>query len=252
MKKYNCGAYKVKNMLDEMIYIGGTIDLYGRKYNHFSCLKNNCHRNPNLQKAYNKDGKENFKFIILLYCEPFELRRYEQAFVDKYRNSGLLYNVCQENVENWQGVKHSVQSKIKQSNVKIGIKLPPFTEEHKRKLAISKFGKNNPNIMSKKEIIKIRELLMKRITVKEITRFTGVSSGTIVKIRNGFYDKMYNLPNQEYPVPKNIPISKKIALKIIKMLEQNISVEDIVKKLKVGRTTVYRAKNKYYHSMYNL
>ena len=81
MKSHKYGVYKILNLSDRKRYYGGGI-LKARKLYHFNLLRINKHDNSNLQKAYNLSEEENFKFIVLLYCEPFELTRYEQFFVD--------------------------------------------------------------------------------------------------------------------------------------------------------------------------
>lgn len=59
------GIYGIINIINNKIYIGSTKNFYKRKSQHFSTLKFNKHSNRYLQSAYNKYGKDSFKFIIL-------------------------------------------------------------------------------------------------------------------------------------------------------------------------------------------
>jgi group I intron endonuclease len=141
--KISC-IYKLINLQSNNIYVGQTIDYVGRRYAHYNSLKKNKHSNEHLQNAYNKYGKENFVFEILLYCEPFELTRYEQFFVDTLHPE---YNICRECVNSSKGVKQSEQTKKKKS---IKLKGRVCSEETKKKLSEAKKGIPRPEYVIKK------------------------------------------------------------------------------------------------------
>ena len=61
------GIYKITNKIDGKCYIGQSSNIKKRFKDHRYDLKYNKHDNPYLQNAYNKYGKDNFKFEIL--CE---------------------------------------------------------------------------------------------------------------------------------------------------------------------------------------
>ena len=63
------GIYLIKNILDDKVYIGSSINLKSREYKHFWMLRKGIHDNNYLQSSYNKFGEENFKFEILENCE---------------------------------------------------------------------------------------------------------------------------------------------------------------------------------------
>ena len=130
----NTGIYQITNKINGNCYIGQSIDLSSREYTHFWKLENNKHDNRHLQRAYKKYGKDNFVFSVLLYCEPFELTRYEQGLVDS-RNPE--YNICRECVDSKKGVNHSEESKRKMSESHKGKEL---SEEHKFKLSEANKG----------------------------------------------------------------------------------------------------------------
>ena len=61
----NCGIYKITNLKNNKGYIGQSTDIKTRWINHKRELRNNIHRNPHLQNAFNKYGEEAFEFRIL-------------------------------------------------------------------------------------------------------------------------------------------------------------------------------------------
>ena len=196
-----------------MIYFGGG-NLKKRKSGNFSELKRNVHHNSGLQKAYNLSSKENFEFIVLLYCEKFECERYEQFFVNRYENSGLLYNICIKDVGSRKGVKASEKTKKKMSkNCNNKGKDNPFygkyhTREAIKKMSgknngmwgkvyspeeIEKMRKNNPNTIEKEKVLKILAMLDQGIFQREIAKKMGISRRTVYKVKKGKYNDIYDL-----------------------------------------------------------
>ncbi len=73
----NKGIYCIINIYNNKIYIGQSSNILKRKKEHFRTLKNGYHKNTHLQRAYNKYGKNNFIFKVLIYCDNDELDMYE-------------------------------------------------------------------------------------------------------------------------------------------------------------------------------
>jgi group I intron endonuclease len=91
--KPKIGIYKIENIITKNIYIGQSKDLEKRRVNHFSELRNNKHGNAHLQNSFNIHGKEKFIFSALIYCEDFELTKYETFFNNYYKLLKLSYNI---------------------------------------------------------------------------------------------------------------------------------------------------------------
>lgn len=127
----NTGIYQITNKINGHCYIGQSINIQKRKSQHFSKLRKNIHGNDYLQRSFQKYGKDNFVFSVLLYCEPFELTRYEQGLVDS-RNPE--YNIYKECVDSPKGIKRSKETKLKMSESQTGRK---HTEETKLKMSES-------------------------------------------------------------------------------------------------------------------
>jgi group I intron endonuclease len=77
------GIYKILNIITNNFYIGSSKDLERRKYNHFSKLKENKHKNKKLQADFNKFKEKSFKFIILEEM-PNNTKTYDLAYKELY------------------------------------------------------------------------------------------------------------------------------------------------------------------------
>lgn len=137
------GIYSITNTLNGNVYIGQSVNLKNRKNKHFLLMKNGKGTSPHLQAAYNKYGCEAFTFMPILYCEPFELTRYEQALVD---NRKPAYNMQLECVDSARGIKRSEEFKRKSSEAKKGNTYflgHKHTEEACAKMSESQKGNTN-------------------------------------------------------------------------------------------------------------
>jgi group I intron endonuclease len=79
------GIYKITNLSDGKFYIGSSVDLKRRKSEHAKMLENGTHHSSYLQNAYNKYGKNNFKFEIIELVDDDKLRDVEQRYLDKLK-----------------------------------------------------------------------------------------------------------------------------------------------------------------------
>lgn len=89
------GIYCIRNIVNNHRYIGQSIDLGGRKYDHFYYLDKGTHHNKYLQSAYNLHGKDKFVFEILEECDSESLSEREIFWISYYGgcNSPNLYNL---------------------------------------------------------------------------------------------------------------------------------------------------------------
>jgi len=86
------GIYEIKNILNNHRYIGSSINLRKRFYEHLSLLKKSKHSNSYLQNAWNKYGKKHFVFNVLETCEP--IKDTLLAIEQKYLDLDPEYNIC--------------------------------------------------------------------------------------------------------------------------------------------------------------
>ncbi len=105
----NSGIYSIKNLINNKLYIGSSVNITRRWYDHIHKLKHNKHKSQYLQRSYNKYNKENFKFEVLAYCPPEYCIKLEQWFLDNMKPE---YNTCKK-AGNTLGFKHSEVTKEK-------------------------------------------------------------------------------------------------------------------------------------------
>lgn len=199
--KCDCGIYQIYNVIDENYYIGQSVHFHKRKIRHFGDLRRGEHDNSRLQRVYNKYGENSFVFSVLIYCEEFELTRYEKYFDNYYKKIGKSYNL-RDCVESNKGLFHTEETKEKMSlkmkdvlskkyrefpsletREKISIKNKNMSEETRNKMSIAKKGKPMP------------EETKKKISNTRIEKYKEVKKSReknkIEKINSSFFDKEY-------------------------------------------------------------
>lgn len=80
-----CGVYCIENMLNKRKYIGISRDIKRRWSEHKTELKNHTHVNQYLQSAWDKYGKDNFKFYIVELCDENQLSNQECYYIKFYK-----------------------------------------------------------------------------------------------------------------------------------------------------------------------
>ena len=147
------GIYKIQSIIKpDRFYIGSAINLPNRKRQHFYTLKVNKHGNSRLQNHYNKYGKEDFIFSVLLECDAENLLIEEQKLLDSTKP---FFNICKV-AGNTLGVIRTEESKRKMSEAK-----KKMTDETKQKLREARLRQPNPNLgrpMSEAQKQKLREI----------------------------------------------------------------------------------------------
>ncbi len=111
--------YKIENTINSKIYVGSAINFINRKRNHTSALNRNKHHSIHLQRAWNKYGKNSFKFSIIEKCNKKQLIKKEQYWMDTLQVIKNGYNICPSARSRW-GFKHTKKTKQKISEKKKG------------------------------------------------------------------------------------------------------------------------------------
>lgn len=76
------GIYLILNNINNNLYIGSAVDIFGRWSKHIGDLRRGRHYNSHLQAAWNKYGEQNFSFDALEPVEAQHLIEREQYYID--------------------------------------------------------------------------------------------------------------------------------------------------------------------------
>lgn len=89
------GIYIITNLLNNKVYIGQSLSIFNRWWDHKNLLNKGRHHSHHLQKAWNKYGESNFKFEVLSICNENNLNFIEDEFVKLYKanNRKFGYNI---------------------------------------------------------------------------------------------------------------------------------------------------------------
>lgn len=86
------GVYQISSNIDHRIYIGSSVSLNKRLYDHENDLKNGRHSNKHLQSFFNKYKNPKYclviKFSILEFCDKDSTFEREQFYLDKLQPFG--------------------------------------------------------------------------------------------------------------------------------------------------------------------
>ena len=207
------GIYKIICSSTGKIYVGSSINISKRLGEHKTLLRGNKHRNPHMQKAWNKYGEKNFKFEIIEKINNNSTIEKENFWIEKFntRNNKYGFNIVKPGDPPFLGRSHTKESKIKIGNQiwtderrkKIGAahRGSKHTQETKFKMSISSKGKKKSKIarenMSKShkglhvgqknnnvklvdsDIPEIREMRKRGMTIKEIAIIYCIGRGAI-------------------------------------------------------------------------
>ena len=92
-----CGIYKMTNNINGKIYIGLSVNIDTRMYNHYwSAFNPNASEYDSyLSRAIRKYGKENFSYEIIEECPISDLPLRERYWIDYYNatNRNIGYNI---------------------------------------------------------------------------------------------------------------------------------------------------------------
>lgn len=131
------GVYAICHRDSNSRYIGSSVDIARRWRDHRKFLEKKSHHSPHLQHAWDKYGEDSFYLCVLIRCEPFELQRYEQAFIDQCESR---YN-CALVAGTKRGVKHTAEARRKMSEARSGEIRGPLSPEHRNNISIAHKGR---------------------------------------------------------------------------------------------------------------
>lgn len=92
------GVYEIVNTVDGSVYVGSSINVQLRFYQHRRALRMGNHHNILLQQAWDKEGEKAFEFCILQAIAMqnlgnVDLDGIEQDYITSYSSEGKCYNI---------------------------------------------------------------------------------------------------------------------------------------------------------------
>jgi group I intron endonuclease len=143
-KQLIIGVYKISNVVSGRYYIGYSTNINKRFTVHRSKLKQNCHDNIFLQRAYNLDGEDKFNYEIIHICNSEEeAKTIELQYLNDLSIRDKIYNLNYNNSGGDLLTNHPdkdiIRKKIIKSHAETVSKMT--TEERKEKYG--KFGEKN-------------------------------------------------------------------------------------------------------------
>lgn len=222
------GIYKIINLKTNKLYIGSSINIYRRYHEHKRGLNAGTHINKHLQYAFNKYGKESFKFrYIELGVKSDQLNNRERYYILKYNtlNGDFGYNsVLPEDDNNRR--EHSDETKYflqRQALVLSGIITDAQYNQWKLDKELKKWG---PHIYpqaypSKVEIVVLNKItgtyIAKYESISEASRMLNISDKRISDVINGrinHHKGMTFVRSINYVSSKDYSINKTIKRKL--------------------------------------
>ena len=155
------GIYKITNTVNGKCYVGKSKNIDERWYNHVYELNHNTHPNTHLQNAWNRYGKECFKFDIICECDLDEIDELERKYIK-------LYNACDQNYG--YNIAHGGE----------GGNMP---QETRNKISVSHRGIHSS--LSENDARRIKMLLYCGIDRKEIVNHYHISPKVVTCIVMG-------------------------------------------------------------------
>lgn len=133
------GIYEIVNTVNGKRYIGSAKNFANRWSGHLRRLRRNDHHSAKLQRAWNKYGESQFKFLPILTCAPTKemLYFYEQQLLDKVKPE---YNIAVSAYAPMAGRTMSEETRKKMSISGKGKPHRKWSEEERRNASAARKG----------------------------------------------------------------------------------------------------------------
>lgn len=149
---YCNGVYSIYCHITDFIYFGSAASEGGiakRLNRHIRELGLGIHKNPVLQRDWNRYGIDSFTFSVVEKCEPSECLRVEQFWIDSrgVGDKNRSYNVS-PTAGNTLGITFTEEHRRK---IGLHFKGKPKPEEQRRKMSEAQKGKPKPSVSAAKK-----------------------------------------------------------------------------------------------------
>lgn len=134
-KKAVSAVYSIANTVNGKKYYGSSVNVWGRKRQHFHKLRAGTHRNAHLQAAWNLYGEVAFVFALEEEAPAEALLAVEQRYLDA-NHGGYNMARCVESAA--RGLKWSPEAR---ANLSLALKGREFSDDHRKALSEANKGK---------------------------------------------------------------------------------------------------------------
>lgn len=237
MRKKLIGVYKITNLTNGKMYIGGSVDINGRWQTHKSSLKNHKHHSLHLQRSWDKNGANNFEFSIIEECKEDEILDREQYYLDTFKTYEKEngYNIAKNSYATMTGRKFSQET------------LNKLSESMKNRDSSSwARGEDQGNVKLKNEdIVNIKKLIFEGNRIVDIAKLYKVKSHTITQIKTG--DNWNHIKTEYDDLIIQTPLQKLTDNNIVEikniLIENNLNIKEISNLYNITPGMVYAIKN---------
>lgn len=219
------GIYILKNIINNKMYIGSTNKMSTRISTHLQMLNYKTHHSSKLQNAVNKYDYSNFQLQMYIYNDLdrdflYDIEEYLINTLDSYKNG---YNMVIDS-RSYLDKKYSLETREQMSCSRKNTKL---TEEHKRKIGITKSiqnsGTGNPNThLTKENVLFIRSHVLD-YSCDDFCEMFGIGKQavrSIIHLRSWLYEEC--IPDN-YIEPREMKSHKKVPIETVLFIRNNIN-----------------------------
>jgi group I intron endonuclease len=138
------GVYRISNKLSGRYYIGYSTNIDRRFWVHRNKLKQNYHDNIFLQRAYNLDGEDKFKYDIIHICDTEEeAKEIELQYLTDLSIRDKIYNLNYNNSGGDLLTNHPDKEKIREKIINSQKETMSKMTPEERREKYGKFGVRN-------------------------------------------------------------------------------------------------------------
>lgn len=253
------GIYQIRNIQNDKIYVGSSIDIEYRIETHIRELRKNHHNNTYLQNAWNKYGEENFVFeIVELVDDVAQLRDIENWYIKNWKctTHKFGYNILSD-TNIGLGVKASKEVRKKISEACKGAKNGNYgrkhTKEEIQRIRDNRWGKDyvcKPKKSSyirktPEELAESRRLFSEKCKGRKLSEETKQKLSKLATGRKASEELKRRFSEQRRGSKNsNSKLTRQQVLEIYEKMNSGINYKEVCKEYGVGQCWVYKIKRK--------
>ena len=249
------GVYKISNLVSDRYYIGYSKNINKRFRVHRCKLKNSCHDNIFLQRAYNLDGEDKFIYEIIHKCNTDkEAKEIELQYLTDLTIRDKLYNLNYNNSGGDLLTNHPDKELIREKIIKSYTETISKMSCEERKEKYGKIGERN-GMYGKTHTEEARKIFSELHTGNSYCKGKKASEETKQKIseiakqrigeKNSFFGKHHTEETKEKLREKRCGIIPTNAKEIIIDNITYISIAEAGRQLNIcGPTILWRLNSK--------